>query len=229
MCYNYDSKIRGGIFMADNYTDTTDTNFKGANYNIDTGKPLSAEGMRNALHTKENVVNKIESGNSLSASSTDNQYPSAKLMYKELQAVKNSLNSLEILPKGTILAMSTNSWANAGTEFQSKWRVCDGTGGAPDLRGRFLRGGTSSDAATGGANSQSITLSISNMPSHNHGIPSHNSGPGGDVYLLNNYNASSPVELDQIHHYTKNTGGNQPFTVNTLPAYYTVIYIMKVA
>ncbi|GBR75138.1 hypothetical protein NO1_2185, partial [Candidatus Termititenax aidoneus] len=44
--------------MASNYTDDTDTNFKGVTYNIEAGKNLSAEGVRNALHTKENVANK---------------------------------------------------------------------------------------------------------------------------------------------------------------------------
>ncbi|GBR74415.1 hypothetical protein NO1_1593, partial [Candidatus Termititenax aidoneus] len=43
---------------AGNYTDTTDADFTTGDYNIDTGKNLSAAGMRNALHTKENVANK---------------------------------------------------------------------------------------------------------------------------------------------------------------------------
>ncbi|GBR75065.1 hypothetical protein NO1_2127, partial [Candidatus Termititenax aidoneus] len=48
--------------MAGNYTDANDTNFTGivggVTYNIEAGKNLSAEGVRNALHTKENVANK---------------------------------------------------------------------------------------------------------------------------------------------------------------------------
>ncbi|MDR2429141.1 MAG: hypothetical protein LBD62_04975 [Candidatus Margulisbacteria bacterium] len=156
--------------MADNYTDTTDTNFKGiaggVTYNIDTGKLLSAEGVRNALHTKENVANKKDTIDNNSA-----EYPSSKAVYDAIQAVNAALakamSDTEILPVGTILAMSASSWTNAGTAFKNKWKVCDGTGGTPDLRGRFLRGGTSSDAATGGANS--VTLTENHIPSHTHG------------------------------------------------------------
>jgi hypothetical protein len=86
-----------------------------------------------------------------------------------------ALNTREAaLPAGTILAMSVNSWVNAGAAFQSKWRVCDGTGGTPNLSGRFLRGGTSNDAATGGANS--VILSKENLPAHNHGSNTGNAG-----------------------------------------------------
>ncbi|GBR74912.1 hypothetical protein NO1_2003 [Candidatus Termititenax aidoneus] len=64
--------------MADNYTDTTDQDFTTGNYNIATGKNLSAAGVRNALHTKENVANKTVT---VDSSSTDAQYPSAKAVY----------------------------------------------------------------------------------------------------------------------------------------------------
>ncbi|GBR74168.1 hypothetical protein NO1_1393, partial [Candidatus Termititenax aidoneus] len=287
--------------MASNYTDGTDTDFKVALYNIDTGKSLSAAGVRNALHTKENVANKQISTETLSSIS-DAMYPSSKLVFNSLAAkqdkisagtkddivaysgtagtfgtlprvttlatsttsasdvkiptekvVVTALNNKEdssnkvasitdvnkneavkyptigavtawaensankvttitagniedaakypttgavaawaenvsnkvtaitaasiedtakyptvgavtawatstlmdiLLPAGTILAMSTSSWTNANATFKSKWYVCDGTGGTPNLRGRFLRGGTSTDAATGGADSQ---------------------------------------------------------------------------
>jgi hypothetical protein len=80
------------MFMAGNYTDTTDTDFKGiaggVTYNIESGKPLSAEGVRNALHTKENVENKVTT---LSASSTDAEYPSAKVVYDTLSNAGNEL------------------------------------------------------------------------------------------------------------------------------------------
>ncbi|MDR1453498.1 MAG: hypothetical protein LBJ25_05950 [Candidatus Margulisbacteria bacterium] len=200
--------------MANNYTDTTDTDFKGENYNIDEGKKLSAEGMRAALHTKENVVNKKDT---LSSSSTE--YPSAKAVYDSLNEkdsgavhkagnetitgvktfgaadlaaepklgvakitdaandgtkfateaqVYKAAQAADILPKGTILAMNASSWINAGAAFQSKWHVCDGTGGTPNLTGRFLRGGTASDNPIGGADSQSFGIGTNNLPAHNH-------------------------------------------------------------
>ncbi|MDR1324326.1 MAG: hypothetical protein LBK68_07825 [Candidatus Margulisbacteria bacterium] len=74
--------------MASDYTDTTDTNFKGEPYNIDTGKPLSAAGVRDALHTKEKVANKVTTINN---QSTDAQYPSAKAVYDTLSGTNNDI------------------------------------------------------------------------------------------------------------------------------------------
>ncbi|MDR1324122.1 MAG: hypothetical protein LBK68_06785 [Candidatus Margulisbacteria bacterium] len=83
---------------AGNYTDTTDTDFKGASYNIDTGKSLSAEGMRNALHTKEKVANKqvdsTDTAGTLTSSSSDSYYPSSKLVGKNLDALNTTLSTM---------------------------------------------------------------------------------------------------------------------------------------
>jgi hypothetical protein len=173
--------------MVVNYTDATDTNFKGEPYDIDTGKSLSAAGVRNALHTKENVSNKVAV---LSSSSTDAQYPSAKVVYDALASLKEqvyaALQSVDILPMGTILAVSTSSWLNASATFKSNWKVCDGTGGTPNLRGRFLRGGTSTDAATGGADS--TTLTENHIPAHTHG---HGTLTAGGTDGLHTHTATS--------------------------------------
>ncbi|MDR1323608.1 MAG: hypothetical protein LBK68_04125 [Candidatus Margulisbacteria bacterium] len=276
--------------MASDYTDTTDTNFKGEPYNIDTGKPLSAAGVRDALHTKEKVANKVTTINN---QSTDTQYPSAKVVY-DLTVHKDGAQTITgvktfgmtgspaepllgvakttgvtnsgtkfaseaqvyslaqelaaaLLPVGTILAMSVSSWTNAGAAFQSKWRVCDGTGGTPNLSGRFLRGGTSTDATIGGANSQSITLQTTNLPSHKHGITdkqhSHSAvtykaygntdafhfgvgySPASDKASGTDNTQNAYTGITE----TNNTGSGTAFTVDTVPSYYTVIYIMKVA
>ncbi|GBR73715.1 hypothetical protein NO1_1034 [Candidatus Termititenax aidoneus] len=84
--------------MASNYTDTTDADFTGViggvTYNIEAGKNLSAAGVRNALHTKENVANKqVSSTNDtadvLDASSSDSYYPSSKLAGKNFAALRS--------------------------------------------------------------------------------------------------------------------------------------------
>jgi hypothetical protein len=84
---------------AGNYTDTTDTDFKGTSYNINTGKSLSAEGMRNALHTKEKVANKqlysTDTAATLTANSNDNYYPSSKLVGKNLDALNTALSTMK--------------------------------------------------------------------------------------------------------------------------------------
>ncbi|GBR74871.1 hypothetical protein NO1_1968, partial [Candidatus Termititenax aidoneus] len=149
-----------------------------------------------------------------------------------------------LLPAGTILAMSTSGWAGADTAFKNKWKVCDGTGGMPDLRGRFLRGGTSTDAATGGADSVTVGVPV---PQHSHSI----TDPGHTHKLKYDYNRtgengenswfyrSTAEKTDGTDVLTKDKTGitktddegtaNASITVDIMPSYYTVIYIMKVA
>ena len=73
----------------------------------------------------------------------------------------------------------------AEAEALSNWAICDGANGTPDLRDKFVLGvGSSSNASTatkgelGGSNT--IQLSIDQMPSHNHNITDngHSHGNG---------------------------------------------------
>jgi hypothetical protein len=183
-------------------------------------------------------------------------------VYKVVQAVAAVMASSDILPAGTILAISTGAWASASATFKSKWKVCDGTDGTPDLRGRFLRGGTAGDQLTG---SGKMTLGTAHLPVHKHtasisgGSHAHdfvfdhnisNLGvvvqmlgtgkylTGADAqgnYLTNNSGircrATESVATSSAHSHTvtidDSTGGGQAFDV--IPAFYTVIYVMKVA
>ncbi|MDR1452719.1 MAG: hypothetical protein LBJ25_01910 [Candidatus Margulisbacteria bacterium] len=185
-------------------------------------------------------------------------------VYKVAQAA-------DILPVGTILAMAASSWINAGATFKSKWRVCDGTGGTPNLTGQFLRGGTASDAVTGGADS--VTLTENHIPQHTHGkgtlaaggtdgLHTHDAtstfhwydgnssstphyvmdtDPGSDIQRTV-HGATSRV-IDTVvnntnsghgHSVSGNTDsyGRNSATITaipTVPSYYTVIYIIKLA
>ena len=81
------------------------------------------------------------------------------------------------VPVGGII-MWNGSIAEA--EALSNWAICDGANGTPDLRDKFVLGvGSSANASTAAkgeqAGNNSITLSESQMPSHNHDItdPGH--------------------------------------------------------
>ncbi|MDR1323192.1 MAG: hypothetical protein LBK68_02020 [Candidatus Margulisbacteria bacterium] len=310
---------------ASNYTDTTDIDFKGENYNIDTGKSLSAEGMRNALHTKENVTNKtdvIDSNNSSNAA----QYPSVKAVYdltvhkdgtqtitgvktfgtvdaaaepvlgvakttdatdsgtkfateaqvykkqdkvtvvqqsaldsgitaSKVSAYDSYFANLSFFPRGTILTFNKDAWDAKDEIFKSIWKVCDGTNNTPNLIDKFLRGAEYPANRTGGADSQSITLTTSNLPAHNHtmqdaGNHTHypqpfdgrmnfdacgggSGAPQGIGYGDNMYAGYTTTltlsEAGSHAHTINNSGGGTAFTVNTVPAHYTVIYIMKIS
>jgi len=69
----------------------------------------------------------------------------------------------EGIPSGCIMM-----WSGSIGSVPSGFQVCDGTNGTPDLRDRFIvgAGGNYSVNATGGANS--VTLTTSQIPSHNH-------------------------------------------------------------
>jgi microcystin-dependent protein len=75
------------------------------------------------------------------------------------------------LPKGSVIM-----WT--GTIAPMGWALCDGTGGTPNLSGRFIVGYQSPSADystignTGGV--QSVTLSVAQLPAHSHTVNSHN-------------------------------------------------------
>ncbi|MDR1323163.1 MAG: hypothetical protein LBK68_01870 [Candidatus Margulisbacteria bacterium] len=162
-----------------------------------------------------------------------------------------------ILPKGTILAMENAAYYNsASDEFKSKWKVCNAANHAidelvPNLEHKFLRGLQSGDTTISGDGKK--TLSIDEIPSHSHkhthlphsnhygetnGMDDNSHTPSG-VFSMGDYTGSTSgdsrgtwlkmdAEHDNNHSYDETTaGGGKAFDV--LPAFYTVIYIMKIA
>lgn len=69
------------------------------------------------------------------------------------------------VPPGTIVM-----WSGASTAIPEGWALCDGTNNTPDLRDKFIVGAglSYSTADTGGL--ASITLSVDQMPSHQHTV-----------------------------------------------------------
>lgn len=116
----------------------------------------------------------------------------------------------------------------------------------PNLKSRFLYGSSTITTimGTGGATTDSITLSTANMPSHSHGVTDrghvHNwrfgtaqddAGSGGSdrEFTLTTSSAltTSPIESATTGITIQNAGSGTAFTVDTVPPYFTVNYIMK--
>ena len=146
-----------------------------------------------------------------------------------------SLSGYGTIPVGGIIMWS-------GSTVPDGWALCNGDVvnnlQTPDLRGRFVLGRNTinegADNPTGG--SSSVTLSVNNLPSHNHLYAgddhvdyihdsSYNAGanvssrPGG-------YDASSDDRGLGTIYRTSNTGSGQSFSI--MPPYYKLAYIMRV-
>lgn len=106
--------------------------------------------------------------------------------------------------------MSVNS-TNPGKLFGGKWE---------QITGRFLYCTTTSKILGGDTTTGSHTLTINEMPSHNHAIPNQNNG---------GYSGWKPTGADKgwvatpPAAYVGNTGGGQGHThPQNLPPYFTV-------
>ena len=176
---------------------------------------------------------------------------------------KTSASSTDVLPitDGTTTSKITVSnllggslpigfigmWYGSVASIPSGWALCNGqtVNGytTPNLQDRFIVGAGSGYGvgATGGAST--VTLSVNEMPSHNHGIndPSHahsvprdwrtpgsidstgagsESGGSNGGYNFNTLAASTGITI-------QNNGGNAAH--ENRPPYYALAYIMKVA
>lgn len=123
------------------------------------------------------------------------------------------------VPSGTILP-----WYGALGSIPTGYALCNGSNGTPDLQNRFLVGAGSSYSlgATGGANT--VTLTVAQMPSHNHNI--YTQDYSGN-FVNPNAVGSSYTRLagGWAYNAIKNTGGSQAH--ENRPPYYAVYFIMK--
>jgi microcystin-dependent protein len=164
-------------------------------------------------------------------------------------------NGNDLLPQGSIIMWS-------GTAVPAGWALCDGgsytliAGGSvttPNLMDRFIiagnaTGGTGTAGshaigATGG--NDNITLSISQMPAHDHGGTTGNAGShthsvqyersitdtdggGGGAYYREHFrdtqNATVSTAPDHAHTISSQGSGS---SIDIRPSFFTLAYIMK--
>ena len=136
------------------------------------------------------------------------------LTHTEMDANFTNLNNAA-LPSGVIVL-----WSGSTSSIPSGWVICDGTNSTPDLRDRFVVGAGSSYSVgnTGGADS--VTLTVSQIPSHSHTLTSGKANYGGS----GTYNAWDGNQLLQTVT-TNSTGGGGSH--ENRPPYYALAYIMK--
>jgi len=138
-----------------------------------------------------------------------------------LQSQVNSINT-QIAPNGMI-----TMWSGSIGSIPPFWRLCNGGNGTPDMRDRFIVGAGNSYSvnATGGV--QSVTLTLSQIPSHQHDFIKRTAGhaDGGDEEAFPgpfSYNDGSGDVRD-----VRPAGGGGSH--ENRPPYYALCYIMKVS
>ncbi|NTW30935.1 MAG: hypothetical protein HGA33_06640, partial [Candidatus Moranbacteria bacterium] len=127
-------------------------------------------------------------------------------------------------------------WSGSIGDIPDGWALCDGDNGTPDLTDRFVvgAGGDFDSGATGG--NRDTSLSISNMPSHQHYVANSSSATGGlnstttilansdhgngGSYYFAGRNLAANVGL------SSSVGSGTSFT--NMPPYLALAYIMKV-
>lgn len=127
--------------------------------------------------------------------------------------------TIPTIPTGGIIM-----WSGSIASIPSGWALCNGQNGTPNLMDRFIVGAGSSYGvgATGGEAQH--TLTVNEMPSHNHTI--YNGGTTND----DNPGANHPwlATISDRRTGTKTTwdaGGNAAH--ENRPPYYALAYIMK--
>ena len=149
--------------------------------------------------------------------------------------------TLEIFITGMIML-----WSGSTGSVPSGWRLCDGGGGTPDLRNRFVVGAGSSYAVNSKGGSATASL-----PSHSHIASSNSTGAHTHITSLG-ANESSRVQWGSVGNYKTlagqayttskgaytNSSGAHSHTISVansgtsatnknLPPYYALAYIMK--
>ena len=152
-----------------------------------------------------------------------------------------NLNSSTVPVGGIIM------YSGVIANLPENWSLCDGTGGTPDLRGRFVVGaeGSYEQGDTGGADE--VTLSEGELPAHSHSGSSSTTGSHSHS-LSTTLHTSSLMRPGEFDERGVNTGGSASMgnagshshsvTVGNTgggaahenrPPYYALAFVMRVA
>lgn len=125
------------------------------------------------------------------------------------------------VPAGVIVM-----WSGALADIPTGWALCDGTGGTPDLRDRFVYGASAGEepGAVGGSDRHSHETSQAGAHSHF----GETTSSGSRTVVSGAGTEAAPG--GHSHSYTTNTAGGHQHGTNTVvhvPPYFKLAFIMK--
>lgn len=129
------------------------------------------------------------------------------------------------VPSGGIII-----WSGSANSIPSGWRLCDGSGGTPDLRDRFIIGAGNLYERGNTGGSETVVLKTENMPRHMHDISSiygasaaiNKTSPGSAYRQV----LQADPSLGNLAKSTTVASGSDVAHEN-MPPYYALCYIMK--
>lgn len=120
-------------------------------------------------------------------------------------------------------------WWGKRADLPDGWAICDGTGGTPDLRNRFLYGCRTGEAGVTGGE-EKVTLSSDAVPSHTHQIKLHDSNTKsyGWGWLSDDENVENFWQGTDVvgSASSANVGGGKPH--NNMPPFVQMYFIQRV-
>lgn len=128
---------------------------------------------------------------------------------------KVSLGTSDSLPKGVIVM-----WGGSILSIPDCWQLADGSNGVPDLRDKFIVGAGSSYSISDTGGEVNHTLTIAEMPSHNHTTTVWDNYAGAILIGAGGYTWNSHTIT------SSNTGGDKAH--ENRPPYYALAYIQKI-
>lgn len=139
------------------------------------------------------------------------------------QVNQNFTDLVNYLNNTACVTGMVSMWAGAIGSIPTGWQLCNGSGGAPDLRDKFIIGaGNLSVGDTGGEATH--TLTTAELPAHSHSgsLTSKNSvgSSGSRVAEGDNSGGSGAVSFS-----TGNTGSGNAH--ENRPPYYALAFIYK--
>jgi hypothetical protein len=178
---------------------------------------LNADGASKDIKFQANGVEKasISSTGAFTSTTID-----ATKLTGDLPAISGaSLTGISGIPSGVILM-----WSGASSAIPSGWNLCDGNNGTPNLTGKFIKSATTAGGTGGSTSTGAHTLTVAEMPGHNHSYSNAGQVAG---WGANGVNARNTTNDNIWTVYTNHTGGSGSHSHTLEPVYYALIYIMK--